>query len=326
MTANQVATRRLGKTDLEVTPVGLGAWQFSKGKGMGGKFWQVLSQETIDEVVRVALEGGINWFDTAEVYGKGRSETALACALTAAGKKGGDVLVATKWWPVMRTAGSIRRTIDERLRCLGGFPIDLYQVHQPFSFSSVEAEMEAMADLVESGKIRAVGVSNYSATQMRRAHEALTRRGLTLASNQVRHSLMYRRIERNGILAAARELGISIISWSPLEQGLLTGRFHKDPTQVKPLRFMRRRMFDYSAKGLERSRPLVEGLEEIARRRDVTAAEVALNWLLHFYGETVVVIPGASKASQARSNLGAMNFQLSKDELSRLDELSRGYR
>lgn len=326
MPENPSTPRRLGKTDLEVTPIGLGAWQFSKGKGMAGKFWPVMPQETIDDVVRAALEGGVNWFDTAEVYGKGKSEAALAAALTAAGKKSRDVLVATKWWPAWRTAASIRRTIDDRLGCLGGFAIDLHQVHQPFSFSSVEAEMDAMADLVEAGKIRSVGVSNYSAKQMRRAHEALVRRGLVLASNQVRHSLMYRRIERNGILETARELAISIIAWSPLEQGLLTGRFHRDPASAKKLRLMRRLMFNYSSKGLERSRPLIEALGEIAGRHGVTEAQVALNWLIHFHGDVVVAIPGASKVSHVQQNVGAMTFRLSTDEMGRLDGLSRGYR
>lgn len=326
MSAMEIATRRLGQTDLEVTPVGLGAWQFSRGKGFASKFWPVLAQERIDEIVRAALDGGVNWFDTAEIYGKGRSEAALGAALAAAGKKSGDVIVATKWWPMMRRAGSIRRTIEDRLRFLGGFAIDLHQVHQPLSLSSVEAEMDAMADLVEAGKIRAVGVSNYSAKQMRRAHEALVRRGLVLASNQVRHSLMYRRNEVNGVIEAARELGISIIAWSPLEQGLLTGKFHKDPALVKSIRFMRRKMFDYSLKHLEKSRPLIDGLDEVARRHDVTAAQAALRWLLQFHGDLVVVIPGASKVSHVEQNVGAMTFQLSPEELSSLDELSRGYR
>lgn len=325
MAESPMPRRRLGKTDLEVTPVGLGAWQFSQNKGIGGKFWDVMPHETIDGIVRAALDGGIDWFDTAEIYGKGESEAALAAALTAAGKRNGDVLLATKWWPLWRTAASIGGTIDERLRRLGGFAIDLHQVHQPYSLSSVEAEMDSMADLVEKGKIRAVGVSNYSAKQMRRAHEALVRRGLTLASNQVRLSLMYRRIEGNGILETARELGISIIAWSPLEQGLLTGKFHDDPSLAGGLRLMRRMMFDYSSKGLEKSRPLIDALKEIASGRGVTAAEVALNWLLHFYGETVVVIPGATKVSHVEQNVGAMTFRLSRTEQTRLEGLSRRF-
>jgi aryl-alcohol dehydrogenase-like predicted oxidoreductase len=197
--------RRLGRTAIEITPVGLGCWQFSSGFGVIGGYWEALPQDAVDAIVRAALAGGISWFDTAEIYGRGRSEQALARALKAAGRADGDVVVATKWWPVPRTAESIRTTIGERLRCLGGFSIDLHQVHQPFSFSSVEAQMYAMADLLEKKQILAVGVSNFSAAAMRRAHAALARRGIALASNQVSYCLIRRRVESNGVLAAAKE-------------------------------------------------------------------------------------------------------------------------
>ncbi len=204
--------RRLSQTSIEITPIGLGCWQFSGGRGFVGGFWGPVPQATVDEIVAAALAGGINWCDTAEIYGRGQSERALAQALKVAGRKNGDVIVATKWWPAWRTAASIRATIGERLRCFGGFGIDLHQVHQPLSFSSVEAEMEAMADLVAAAQIRAVGVSNFSASQMRRAHAALAKRGVPLASNQVNYSLIRRRVESNGIVAAAEELGITIIA------------------------------------------------------------------------------------------------------------------
>ena len=132
---------RLGKTDIEVTPVGLGCWQFSAGQGLAGKFWDAIPQSVVDQVVAASLAGGINWFDTAEMYGNGASERALAAALRHAGKANGDVVVATKWSPLFRTAKSIRLTIQQRLSCLAPFAIDLHQVHHPFGFSSVEAEM-----------------------------------------------------------------------------------------------------------------------------------------------------------------------------------------
>jgi aryl-alcohol dehydrogenase-like predicted oxidoreductase len=323
---NVTERRRLGRTSIEITPVGLGCWQFSSGFGLVGGFWEALPQETIDEIVRVAVAGGINWFDTAEAYGRGRSEQALAHALAAAGRKDGDVVVATKWWPIPRTAKSIGTTVGDRLRCLGSFSIDLHQVHQPFSFSSVEAEMEAMADLVAAKTIRAVGVSNFSAAQMRRAHSALEKRGIPLASNQVRYSLVDRRIESNGVLAAARELGVTIIAYSPLGQGILSGKFHADPALIRSRPGPRRFLSPFRASGLARTQPLVEELQRIAAARAVTASQVALNWLLHFHGETVVAIPGASRPRHAEEAAGAMGFRLTDDEMAQLEALSRPFR
>jgi aryl-alcohol dehydrogenase-like predicted oxidoreductase len=315
--------RSLGKSSIAVTPVGLGCWQFSGGFGIVGGFWEALPQDTANQIVATALQHGINWFDTAEIYGRGRSERALATALTAAGRKDRDVVVATKWWPIPRTARSITATIAERLRCLGPFSIDLYQVHQPFSFSSVEAEMDAMAELVRRGQIRAVGVSNFSAKQMRRAHAALARYGIPLASNQVVYSLLKRRIETNGVLAAARELGVTIIAYSPLAQGLLTGKFHDDPQSIKSRPGPRRYMPSFRAAGLARSLPVVTELRRIAAEVQATASQVALNWLLSMHGDTVVVIPGATRARHAEEAAGAMGFRLSPEQLERLDVASR---
>jgi len=318
--------RRLGRTSVEITPIGLGCWQFSSGFGLVGGFWEALPQEAVNEIVGTGLAGGIGWFDTAEAYGKGRSEQALARALAANGRKDGDVVVATKWWPILRTAASIGATIDDRLRCLGGFSIDLHQVHQPFSFSTVESEMEAMAALVAAKRIRAVGVSNFSASQMRRAHAALARHGIPLASNQVRYSLVARGIETNGTLAAAKELGVTIIAYSPLGQGILSGRFHDDPTLIRKRVGPRRYTSLFRASGLARTRPLVDELRRVAVARGLTPSQVALNWLLFFHGDSVVAIPGASQPRHAEEAAGAMGFRLSDAEMGRLDELSRSFR
>ncbi len=314
-----VEKRSLGRTGMQITPIGLGVMQFSGGSGIFGMMFSNLSQETMDAIIQAALDGGINWFDTAEMYGFGRSERALSLALKASGKADGDVIVGTKWLPFFRTAASIRRTIHDRIRFLEGFSVDLYMVHQPWSFSSVEAEMEAMADLVEAGLIRSVGVSNFSAQRMRRAHAALARRNMPLAVNQVQYSLMHREIETNGVLQAAKELGITIVAYSPLARGLLSGKFHKDENLLSQ-RPRGWRMF--LQRNLERSRPLVEVLEMIAASHNVTAAQVALNWLIHFQGETVVAIPGASKVKQAAESAGAMHFQLTEAEMALLDERS----
>ena len=318
-----IKKRRLGQTDIEITPVGLGVMQFAGGAGVFRMMFPEIPQEDMNGIIKAALDGGINWFDTAEMYGRGRSERGLANALRAAEKKDDEVIVATKWFPMFRTARNIPRTISDRLHFLDGYSIDLYMVHQPWGFSPPEAEMDAMADLVQVGKIRSVGVSNFNAEQMRRAQMALQKRGLLLAVNQVQYSLLHRKIETNGVLAAARELGVTITAWSPLASGLLTGKFHKNPEILNQTPFGRRMQL---RREIERSRPLIQALEEVAIKHDATPAQIALNWLIHFQGEIVVAIPGASKAKQAEESAGVMNFRLSDEEMNRLDKLSRVFR
>ena len=318
------ARRRLGRSDIEITPIGLGCWQFSGGKGVGGAFWDATPPSTMDAIVAASLRGGVNWFDTAEVYGNGRSEKALAHALHAAGQKNGEVVVATKWWPILRTAANIGATIGDRLRCLGGFGIDLHQVHFPHALSSIAAQMRAMADLVAAGQIRTDGLSNFSARAMRTAHAALASHGLPLVSNQVRYSLLHRRIEDNGVLATARELGITIIAYSPLAQGILTGKYHQDPTLIRSRSGPRKWMPSFRGRGLAKSRAVVEELRRIATAHGATPSQIALAWVVQMHGDAVVAIPGASSVRQAEENAAAMALELTADERARLDVLSQG--
>jgi aryl-alcohol dehydrogenase-like predicted oxidoreductase len=315
---------KLGRSDVEISAIGLGCWQFSEEANLGGRFWRALGQERTNEIVQTALDGGVSFFDTAEMYGDGASERGLAAGLAAAGKADGDVVVATKWNPILRRASSLLETIETRKANLGGFSIDLHQVHNPASISSTESEMEAMAELVQRGDVRHVGVSNFSRRLMAKASDALEKRGLHLASNQMRYSLLDRHIESNGVLDLAKERGITLIAYSPLAQGLLTGRFHDDPSKLDDVKLPRRlalRAFG----GFERSRPVIAELKRIAHMHDATPAQVALAWLVQFHGDSVVAIPGASSTSQAASNAGAGDLTLNDDELARLDEISRPF-
>jgi aryl-alcohol dehydrogenase-like predicted oxidoreductase len=317
---NNIQLRHLGKTDILVTPIGLGVMELAGGGGLLGKVFPVIPQEEKNAIIKAALDGGINWFDTAEMYGSGVSERSLATGLKAAGKSDKEVLIATKWFPIFRTAGNIPHSIANRQHFLEPYSIANYMVHQPYGFSSPEAEMNAMADLVEAGKIRSVGVSNFGPGRMRRAHAALAKRGLPLAVNQMYYSLLHRKIETDCVLETARELGITITAYTPIERGLLSGKYHKDPTLLERVPVWRKASLQ---RNLERTRHLINVMDEMAVKYEATIAQVALNWVINFNGEIVVTIPGATKVKQAEEAAGAMKFRLSEDEMARLDEVSR---
>lgn len=317
----------LGPTDLTVSPIGLGCWQFSRGRGLVGKYWATVHQETVNQIVQASLTGGVTWFDTAEVYGGGASELSLSRALLDLQVPREQFLIANKWFPAFRTARSVVSTFPAREHAMQGITVDLHQIHQPFSLSSPEKEMAAMAALYHQGKIRAVGVSNFSETHMRRAHTALRTHSIPLATTQVRYSLIDREIERNGILDAAQELGITIIAYSPLGQGILTGRFHGDNAETirsrpGPRKWMRR----FRPAGLAATAPLVEELERIAAAHSTpdhtaTPAQIALAWTIQRHGTTMVAIPGATSVRQAQSNAAAQTIRLTTTEIQQLDTM-----
>ena len=317
--------RRLGNSDLLVSPVGLGCLQFSRGKGISGIMWPSLRREQINDIVKASIEGGINWFDTAELYGWGESERALSRSLNDLQIPRNEIVIATKWWPLLRTAASLSATIEKRLSALNTPKIDLYQIHNSFSFSSISKEMKEMAKLVEQEKIKYIGVSNFSASAMRKAHKELSKYGLTLVSNQVNYSLLKRHIEKNGVLDTAQELGISLIAYSPLGRGLLTGKFHDNPDLIKRRSIFRRYYASLHKGKLKKSLPVIEALKSIALKYQVTPSQIALNWVINVQGEIVVSIPGATKVGQASDNAGTMNFELSVDDLGYLSEVSSSF-
>jgi len=303
--------RRLGRSDVWVSPVGLGCWRFGGSGEKRGAPWTAVPQATVDAIVAAALAGGVTWFDTAEIYGRGASERALAHALRSSGKAAREIVVATKWWPTWRFAGSLRRTLGERERHLAPYPIDLHQIHHPTSLSSIGAQCAAMAALVRAGAIRAVGVSNFSVAQMRAAHAALATLGLPLATNQVRWSLVDRRVERDGLLAAARALGVTLIAYSPLGQGQLCGDEAFDAASDAD-------DWDGARASLRRV------LSDVARARGATSSQVALAWLLA-RGDDVVVLPGATRVAHVTDHRGALDLTLDAAARERIDEASRPF-
>lgn len=223
-------TITLGKNGLTVTPLCIGTWAW--GDKLFWNYGNGYGSEQLQEAFTAALEAGVTFFDTAEVYGLGLSEELLGQFVKQAKQ---PVQIATKFGPLpWRFSGqSVSDALTDSLKRLQLERVDLYQVHWPFTFLlSQETLMNTLADEVKRGRIAAVGVSNYSASQMRQAHQILAARGVPLAVNQVRYSLVSRQIETEGIVATARELDVTILAYSPLAQGLLTGKYSADSDEV----------------------------------------------------------------------------------------------
>jgi aryl-alcohol dehydrogenase-like predicted oxidoreductase len=301
----------LGAAGIQISPLGIGAWAWGDTW-----FWQYgkggYSDADIEAAYQASLAYGINFFDTAEVYGLGRSEQLLG---QYARRAGWPVVIASKFFPFPWRLSTIqqRRALRKSLERLGSQRIDLYQMHWPFPPRSIDTWMASLADAVEAGLIRAVGVSNYNVEQMQRAHTALAQRGIPLASNQVEYSLWQRKPETSGLLEVCRQLGITLIAYSPLAQGLLTGKYTPD----NPPPGLRGRRY---ASALGRVQPLVGLLRELgAAHGGKTPAQVTLNWAMC---KGTVPIPGAKNARQAIDNAGALGWRLSADEVRALDAAS----
>ncbi len=301
--------------------IGLGCKQFSQGEGNIGRAWPTLTQAQIDDIVGAALYCGINFFDTAEAYGEGRSERALARALLTHGARKDEVVVADKWWSPGRTSLSILETFKERKRAVAPYNIQLHQVHRNFAFASTESLMQRMAMLRLDRSIRAIGVCNYSPNRMRAAFDVLQRYDIFLSTNQVRYNLLDRRADRRGLFEIAKELGVIIIAHSPLEQGLLSGRYHKNPDDVKKLSRWRRRAYWFRPEGLKRSAPLIELLDRLGAKYEATPAQISLNWLVNAH-PNLIVIPGATKPEQVIENVLSLSFTMSEEDMETLNQMS----
>ncbi len=310
---SQLETIPLGKTDLRVTPLGLGVWQWGDTRIWG--YGKSYGDADLKPVYDATLAAGINFIDTAEIYGRGRSETVLGQFMRDTQTRDRLVL-ATKFAPFPWRLGR-RRLLDAlhaSLNRLGVSQVDLYQIHFPIPPVAIETWMEAMAEAVQQGLIRAVGVSNYNVEQTRRAHAALATRGVPLASNQVEYSLLQRRPETSGLTAVCRELGVTLIAYSPIAKGLLSGKY--TPDHMPP--GLRGRMTNRA--NLAKIQPFIGLLKDVGQAHGgKTPVQVALNWLIC---QGAVPIPGAKNLRQAQDNFGALGWRLSDAEVQALDQAS----
>ena len=312
----------LGRSSLAVPRLGVGAMTW--GDPSGRARWTPAklaygggpaSREEEKRAFEASVAAGATLFDTAEMYGAGASERRLGELA-----RGRDVLIATKFPPSMLSrAKAMPRALERSLELLQRATVDLYMHHYPSPWVSIPELMNLLADAVEQRKVRAVGVSNYTASQMRLAHDVLARRGIPLASNQVEYSLIHRQPETDGVLDACRELGVTLIANQPLANGALTGKFLAGARPSGFRRFMPR------FRGQQRLAvaPVVALLREIGDAHGRSPAQVALRWLIE--NPLVLPIPGPKNGRQAADNAGALGFVLTPAEIEALDRATAAW-
>lgn len=302
----------LGQSGLEIPPMGVGAWAW--GDRLFWNYGDEYGQEDVRQAFDASLDHGLTFIDTAEAYGFGRSER-LVGEFARSVKQ--PLQIATKFFPYpwRLFAGQLERAARGSLRRLGIERIDLYQIHWPLPPRDVRTWVRQMAKAHEDGLVAAIGVSNYNVKQVLASIEELAAADLPLASNQVRYSLLDRGIERSGLKQACKDHGVTLIAYSPLAQGLLTGKY----SLGHPMPGARGRRV-----GEAMMRKLPELLDEMRaigeRHGGKTLPQVALNWVI---AKGAVPIPGAKNAQQASENAGALGWSLTSDEVLALDELSQ---
>lgn len=311
----------LGNTGLYVSEITLGAMTFASEDSDFAKMIGGTGQQLATRLVDLSLEAGVNMIDTANLYSFGESEIMVGKAL---GKRRQDVVVATKFYNPFGTGpndlgGSrlaIMREVEGSLKRLNTDWIDLYQIHSFDPTTPLEETLRALADLVHSGKVRYLGLSNFSAWQIAKADGLARLLGTErFCSAQVYYSLVGRTLERE-ILPAVRDLGLGTMIWSPLAGGFLTGKYTRAGGAEG-----RRKNFSFPPVNFEQGYDIVDALKEIGQAHDATVAQIALAWLRYQEGVTTTIV-GATKEAQLLDNLKSVEIELNADELARLDEVS----
>ncbi|MGB9734096.1 MAG: aldo/keto reductase [Conexivisphaera sp.] len=300
----------LGRSGIRVSRIGLGTWQ------AGGRQWgDDVDDRSIVDAIRRAHELGLNLLDTAEVYGDGHSEEVVGRALAEVGRE--NFVVATKVHGAHLRHDELLRAAEASMRRLGVKYIDLYQIHWPDPWEQIPLRetMRAMEELYVQGKIRAIGVSNFAVRDLEEARSFLSK--TDVASNQVRYNMLQREVEEE-VVPYCRRNGISIIAWSPLAQGALTGKYREGRV---PRDRIRSGNEVFRPENMRRIEPLLRVLERIASRRGVEISQVALNWLL---ARDAIPIPGAKNPRQVEVNAGAMGWRLDEREMREIEEVLVG--
>ncbi|WP_257449377.1 aldo/keto reductase [Archangium lipolyticum] len=315
--------RQLGNSDLHITPIGFGAWAI--GGGDWAFAWGPQDDEQSIRAIHRSLERGINWIDTAAVYGLGHSEEVVARALKGRSSKPYIFTKCGLVWDSNRqvrndiSADSIRRECEASLRRLQVDTIDLYQIHWPLegdSLKGIEEGWKAMAELQRQGKVRWIAVSNFNVKQMELAHGIAP-----ITSLQPPYSLIHRDIEKE-ILPYCERQRIGVIVYSPMASGLLTGAMTRERIAKFPQDDWRRRSSDFQEPKLSKHLALVEKLREIGARHGHAPTDVAIAWTLRHSAVTGAIV-GARSAEQVDGFIGAMDFRLSPSEQKEIEDFLR---
>ena len=311
-------SRNLGQSGISVSAIGLGCMGLSEFYG------EPTQESEAINLLHRAVDLGITHFDTAEIYGQGHNEQLLGKAFAG---RWDQIVLATKFGPqrdpatgafmgVDGSPANVRNSCEKSLKRLGTEKIDLYYLHRVDPATQIEDTVAEMAKLVQEGKIRAVGLSEASAKTIERAHAVHP-----IAALQTEYSIFSRDIEKD-ILPTCVELGISLVAYSPLGRGMLTGRYtstNDRPTSETDFRAQMQPRFQPG--NIESNLKLVEAIKEIAAQKGCVAAQVALAWVLD-QGDHVVAIPGTTKLANLQTNLGALDCRLTEDNRATLNELA----
>ncbi len=290
-------------------PMGIGTWAWGDNL-LWGYNKDDYSDKDLQLAYEASIKAGITFFDTAEVYGSGKSEKILGGFIKDSKE---DLIIASKFmpYPWRWSKKSVVKALKNSLERLGLDSLDLYQIHWPFPPFSVEHWVEGMAEAYQTGLIKNVGISNFSVSQTRKAHSVLEKHGISLASNQVEYHLLQRKPEKTGLLQVCKELDVKVIAYSPLAQGLLTGKYTPDNP---PPGLRGRRTNNQQLNSLIAFNKLQKEIGE--KHGGKTPAQVALNWTIQ---KGTIPIPGVKNLKQTESNLGALGWALTEEEVAQLD-------